>query len=235
MKYHYVDGPPVNFEYSKYVGNPEYEMLPPVINMIIPKTSVGEGVSTPIDTVCDLYQTKFSIDSTAVFDEFKKLTSETDKAFLVYVGKNSGSKFDLENGQAYKHRHVHKHFHYPRMDDIHSGNYLSSDRRTVTAIIPISVIDPITEIVCWIPFEYDFLSTKNTQAGHDKQAQWIKENLMIDDSKTQHVKLPESGQYLILDFDSAHNLHWIENAEGSNNEYICLVLDMEYPKHLKVI
>lgn len=226
MKYHYVNGPPVNFEYNKYVGNPDYEMMPPVINMVVPKIEGDEKISIPIETVCDLYQTKFNIDSAAALEEFKRLTSEVDKAFLVYVGKNSGSVFDLENGQVHKHRHVHKHFHYPRMDRIHYGNYLANTRRTVTAVIPINISDPVTEMVCWIPFEYDFLSTPNTEPGHHKQAQWIKDNLTIDEHAMQKVRLPEAGQYLILDFDSAHNLHWIANAEGSNNEYICLVLDV---------
>ena len=222
MKYHYVNGAPVNFEYNKYVGNPNYEMLPPVINLITPKVAYGD-VSTPIQEICEQFQTKCSIDSFIAFDEFKKLTSKAEKAFLVYVGKNSGSVFGLENANV---QHVHKHFHYPRMDEIHSGNYMSDSRRTITAVIPINVPDPVTEMVCWITFEYDFSGAKNINTTHHKQAQWINENLIIDENAMQKISLPESGQYLILDFDSSHNLHWIENAEGSNNEYICLVLDI---------
>lgn len=220
MHYHYIDGPTVNFKYVNYLGNPDYPVLPPVLGMVNPDIVDGKEISTPIDTICEQFRTKFDIDSTIALDELKKLTSKSAKAFLVYLGKDSHSSFDNSGG------HLHKHFHPPTLDDVGQGNYMSNHRRTVTVVIPIRIADTVTESFCWTPFDFDFLSF--WQPPHDLfgQPKWIAENLTIDDSKTQKIKLPKSGQYLVLDFDSAHNLHWIENDEGSNNEYICLILDI---------
>jgi hypothetical protein len=219
MKYHYIEGPTVNFEYTKYLGNPNYPVLPPVLGMINPIIVNGKELSVSIDVICEQFRTKFDIDSNIALDELKRLTPDSTKAFLVYLGKNNHSSFDTSIG------HLHKHFHPPMLDDVGQGNYLSNHRRTVTVVIPISVPDPVTENFCWTEFEFDFLSFWQPLHNFFGQSQWIADNLKIDESKTQKIKLPDSGQYLVLDFDSSHNLHWIENEQGSSNEYICLILD----------
>jgi hypothetical protein len=216
MQYYYIDGPIVEFDYRKYVNNPNYRSDPPILGMLNPKVEDNKEVATSTEEIIALYQSTFDLDATIAFDEVKKLTTEADRAFIVYVTKENDAYIDTSRG------HIHKHFHHPRYALDEERRYIANERRTVSVIIPIKIVDPVTEMLRWTDFEFDFTTSKHER----NQIKWIADNLKIDETNIQEVKMPDSGQYLILDFASSHNMHWIENAPGSNNEYLCLILDI---------
>ena len=54
---------------------------------------------------------------------------------------------------------------------------------------------------------------------------------MLNEDEVSHeqvtkIDMPKLGTYLILDFISSHTLHWVENLQSTNNEFIFLVQDI---------
>lgn len=217
MQYYYVDGPMIEFDYDMYVRSPDHYSAPPILAMLNPVVKDGKEVATPIEEIIELYRKKFDLNVPVAYDEVRKLVTEADRAFIVYVTKSNDGYIDTSRG------HIHPHFHPPRYALDEERKYISNERRTVSIVIPTKIVDPITEILRWTEFEFDFTTSKHAKVDKEK---WIEDNLTIDYTNVQEIKMPEPGQYLILDFDSAHTLHWIKNDQGSKNEYLCMILDI---------
>lgn len=107
---------------------------------------------------------------------------------------------------------------------LHARNPLdrSKDMRTVTVVLPYKIVEPVDTYVKFQYIDYDIDKT----SGHDISLtrDYFLHTEPDPDLPTQDIKLPDVGQYLIIDFNGTECLHWVENS-GSKNEYICLLFE----------
>jgi hypothetical protein len=175
----------------------------------------GVAVQHPIEQAIDSYKTEYRIDSSEAFTELRKMSPAITRSFiLAFLGK--------EFNQIYRNGFVHKHFHPPATNK--NNVYDLAHRRTITAVIPTKLVEPVTEQVCMQKFDYDFIG-KTPIYNVYQDVNWQNENLKISPN-IERIDMPKPGQYLILDFISSHTLHWVENSHSTNNEFIFLVQDI---------
>lgn len=137
------------------------------------------------------------------FDAIDKHQDGIDTFFMVLL--NEDSKYRAE-----------KHFHTRNPLD------RSKDRRAVTVVIPYKIVEPVNE---YVKFQY-VDSTIDKKSGLDINL--VRDNILRTEEDPelpiQSIKMPDVGQYLVIDFNSTKCLHWVEN-NGSKNEYICLITE----------
>lgn len=215
--FYYVDGPTLpNFNYYDYVGDEKVIADEFLMQNTWVMRNDGQVTVYPIEVAFDAYKEQYGIDTDIAFNEMKKLSDVITRSFIVaFVGKVFNN--------TYKNGYIHKHFHAPPTDE--NNVYASPGyRRTITAVIPTKIVDPVTEQVCLQQFDYDFVGKTPIYNSYQNR-EWQEQNLDIS-TDIAKIKLPNPGQYLILDFTSSHTLHWIENNFNTRNEFICLVQDI---------
>jgi len=89
---------------------------------------------------------------------------------------------------------------------------LFDSMRCVTVVIPTNTYGPSTSY---------FWANYQDEVPHDPTDQTIKGHI-------QKIKMPDPGQYLILDFDSVKTLHGVDNSLGNKNEFLCLMAETFY-------
>jgi hypothetical protein len=215
--FYYIDGPVIpSFNFNDYVGSNKVSVEQFLMQNTWVQKENGAAVQYSIEQAFDSYKTLYGIDSSEAFSELKKLSPVITRSFiLAFLGK--------EFNQKYRNGFVHKHFHAPEPDS--NNVYVEPGiRRTITVAIPTKIIDEVTEQVCWQEFDYDFVGKTPIYNGY-QNVEWQQENLALHDTVTK-IDMPKPGQYLVLDFIASHTLHWVENSQSTNNEFIFLVQDI---------
>jgi hypothetical protein len=213
---YYVDGPEITgFNFDDYAGNNNVSADQFLMQNTWLKKENGSPIQYPIELAFESYRAQYGIDSPAAFNELQKLSPLISRSFiLAFLGK--------EFNERYITGHVHKHFHPPTTNK--NNVYELPHRRTITAVIPTKLVDPVTEQVCMQKFDYDFIG-KTPIYNVYQDVNWQNKNLKISPN-IERIDMPKPGQYLILDFISSHTLHWVENSHSTNNEFIFLVQDI---------
>ena len=215
---YYIDGNPIeSFDFYELADQPGVAPEQFLIMNTWNQRVNGSIVSYDIDDAFSSYKKKFNIDAPSSFAELKALSPLIVRSFIVYY-----------RGQAFNQRYAsgnesHKHFHPPAagpdMRFVAPGT-----RRTITAVLPIRIVEPVTEMVCLQQFEFDFVG-KEPHPNSYQDPSWQKQNL-TEVGEVIKIPMPPMGSHLILDFVSSHTLHWVENNSNTNNEFIFLVQDI---------
>ena len=213
---YYVDGPMLtDFSFNRYVDSDRVSVDQFLMQNTWVKRDNGTPIQYPIEQAFEEYKRLYEIDAPNAFIELHKLSPLISRSFvLAFLGK--------EFNERYRSGYVHKHFHPPAANA--NNVYELSTRRTITAVIPTKIVDPVSEQVCLQKFEYDFVGKSPIYNAY-QDSDWQEQNLLLDDM-IEKIDMPKPGQYLILDFVSSHTLHWVENNSNTNNEFIFLVQDI---------
>jgi hypothetical protein len=215
--FYYIDGPVLpSFNFNDYIGSDKVSVEQFLMQNTWVQKENGVAVQYAIEQAFDSYKTTYGIDSPESFTELKKLSPVITRSFiLAFLGK--------EFNQTYRNGFVHKHFHGPETDS--NNVYIEPGiRRTITIAIPTKVVDEVTEQVCWQEFDYNFVGKTPIYNGY-QNIEWQQENLSLHNHVTK-IDMPKPGQYLVMDFIASHTLHWVENSQSTNNEFIFLVQDI---------
>lgn len=234
IDYRYINGQPCeNFDYS-WIYN-QAEKLKNIDPTITPKSWQWYNNNwTPINILLR-YKTdpntneevKYTIDyseqvlkdtgfdNPIAFDAIRQYTNTATRTLLIYAGKGKETDpINLGPGQ------VQAHLHTPERNS--DGSY-KGPRMTATVIIPIKIVEPVTETLCfaWQNIPYETMNINEDALNWESSLSLL--DTYNDLSNVQRIKFPEMGQYLTFYFDSSHYLHWSEL--DTNNEFICLVQD----------
>ena len=175
----------------------------------------GEEVKYSIDHSEKVLIEQRGFNNPIAFDAIRKHTSSVARTLLIYSGKGKhGKPINLGPGQ------VQAHTHTPMRNP--DGSY-KGPRMTATVVIPINIVEPVTETVCfaWQNIPYEKMDMMKDVMGWENTLRLSEE--YNDRSNVQRIKFPEKGEYLTFYFDSSHYLHWSELE--TNNEFLCLVQD----------
>ena len=206
----YIDGP----EYSMDPALAEWVVKPrpdnnPSLKEVVPfriDPQSGEELPITIDEVQQEYLTKWNFDIPLVFDTIREIVPAISRSFLVYAKKGST---------------VTRHIHPPVYDN--TGLFVRP-RRTVTIGIPVKTVGPTPDLLYFYhtAIDYTGINFKTT----DVQALYEIHNkiIQVGDKPTDIINMPNSGQYLVLDFDSSNTVHW--GIHTSDNEFLFLVCDI---------
>lgn len=215
--FHYIDGPVLtDFNYYDYLGSKKVSPDEFLMQNTWIMRDNGQVKLYPIDLAFDAFKDQYGVNAELAFDELKSLSGVITRSFIVaFIGKAFND--------TYRNGYIHKHFHPPATGE---GNLYASPgyRRTLTAVIPTKIVDPVTEKVCLQSFNYDFIGKSPVYNAYQNK-EWQDANLDISPN-VEKIDLPQAGQYLILDFPSSHTLHWVENSLNTENEFIFLVHDI---------
>lgn len=234
IPFYYIDGEPqLDYDYDwMYQQARDFLLIDPIEN---PKTAKwlqeswmpvnavikqewnpvnGEYTQYSIDYSQQMFAERVNFKNDLAFSATKTYLQEANRSLLVYVGKGKKNIVWPGDGK------VHKHFHTPRCD--HNGKYLGP-RMTATVIIPINIIDPVTEVVCFAEqdIQYDDINIRELMLGWEQALELAE--IYNDTSNVTKIKFPELGKYLVFYFDSSKYLHWTE--ADTRNEFVCLVHD----------
>lgn len=212
-----VKGDPIDFDYGileKFVGKvtPILPNLPEDMRKILETEYLNSIWSFNYDITSDemkfaprFYPVTRAIKSMSrkfdyphIYEMIKERVSIVNNAGVLFQGNGTGILPDRPR--------IFEHYH-------------PSDgptKRTVTLIAPIRIVEEITETVC---FNYH---PELDQV--ESQEEWIRNCLNTKvEGEVIKCKFPDIGEYLILDFDSTHYLHWVEGI--TNNHYLIFVFD----------
>ena len=215
MKYRYHEGPKINFSYDS-LNNPLH---------IWPDDCADKDYS-PLHVLAGWYWQiqlgrKVSIDEAATdvlgqFDLSAAIDIAKNEWKVSEIAESAGVVFTGNGTQFGSMKKMIPHVHAP----IKEFDYKKCPNLTV--IVPISVTEPVTDEICFnhhsnVPWEqYDF----NNLTFDDWRE--MADNLSVEGEVTR-IKLPEMGQYLVVEFDGSHDYHWVDNI--SNNHYLYLILE----------
>lgn len=235
IDYHYISGNPLqDFNYDWIYD--QKETLADVDPIQNPKTwnwfqhnwtpidillrhsidpNTNEEIKYPIDYSERILREQRGFNNPVAFNAIRKYTTEVSRTLLIYTGKGkSENPINLGPGQ------VQAHLHTPQRtkDGLYKG-----PRMTATVIIPINIVEPVTETLCfsWKDVPYESMDLMKEVVGWENSLNLAEE--YYDDTNVQRLRFPNEGEYLTLYFDSSHYLHWSEL--DTNNEFLCLVQD----------
>lgn len=98
------------------------------------------------------------------------------------------------------------------------GSY-DHDPRTVTVVIPTRHTVPVTETMKFTLSNYSLADKEKLHIDHiDVNYYGYRHDI---EGEVIEVRLPSPGEYLVLDFNSHHYYHWIDNSNP--NEYLLLI------------
>lgn len=209
LNYYYIQGPKfTDFDYDRLFHNPKLFADDLLVGIYFPKErSAIEGSFKVYKDVC-------GVDLPEAFNELQFLSPVIASSFLVFAGKDS-NRFNNTFG------YIHKHVHPPMLGV--DRKYIEPTRRTTTAVVPTKIVGSVSETLCVQQIDYEFLG-KDYVNGSYQNAEWLESLPTVGD--VIRIRMPNEGEYLMLDFQSSHMLHWIENDMDSENEFICLVNDL---------
>ena len=175
----------------------------------------GEELTSPLAYSEQLLR-ESGFDNQLAFDLIKNNTENVSRTLLIYAGPEPEGREPLE----FKPGKVQPHFHTPKRNA--DGKYIGP-RMTATVIIPIKIVEPVTETLCfsWQDVPYESMDLNSEVVGWEKSLSLVDQ--YNDLSTTQRIRFPNEGEYLTFYFDSSHYLHWSEL--DTKNEFICLVQD----------
>jgi hypothetical protein len=206
---YYIEGRAFpEFDYDRLFRNPSLSADDLLAGIYFPNQA------SDIENSFDIYRNVCGIDLPDAFQELKNISPIVSSSFLVFVGK-SANRFNNTFG------YIHKHIHPPEVSK--DLKYISPSRRSTTVIVPTKIKNSISETLCIQKVEYDFYG-KDYIARSYQTEEWLSALPKVGDEI--RIRMPSEGEYLVLDFESSHTLHWIENEMDSENEFICLVNDI---------
>jgi len=160
----------------------------------------------PVEYIADVYRSRYGIDVPYVFDTIKSITDFASRSFIVYTREKSP---------------VRKHIHPPVLDS--KGKYVR-DRRTISFGIPSTIVEPVTDLLYFYESNFDF-------AGYDHSVLSPDEKLLLHDNiidaatvPVETIPFPDSGQCLVLDFNSTNTVHWVDHH--TKNDYFFIVYEL---------
>lgn len=216
LRFYYIEGKPLyEFDYQRYASDPKI-LSDELLILASGRKFNDKGLETQydIEEAFDEYRNLLGINLPTAFEELRKLSPVTSMSFVAFVGKRS-NKFENKFG------YVHKHFHPPATDI--NLKYISGNRRTTTVVVPTKLANEVNEILCMQQIDYDFMANDYVAFAYETES-WIDQ--LPKTSDVIKIRMPSEGEYLVLDFESSHMVHWIENSLDSANEFICLVNDI---------
>jgi hypothetical protein len=235
IKFSYVSGEPyANYDYSWIRGQAqefvslEQEKAPNTYKWlrtnwtpidIILRNSIdettGEEIASPLSYSEQLLVDR-KFDNELAFELIRNYTESVSRTLLIYAGPGTQDYDSLD----FTPGRVQPHFHTPKRNL--SGEYLGP-KMTATVIIPIKIVEPVTETLCfsWQDIPYESMDLNNDVVGWEKSLALAEQCKEL--SNTQRIRFPNEGEYLTFYFDSSHYLHWSEL--NTQNEFICLVQD----------
>lgn len=169
-------------------------------------SETGELITDTAEQLLVKCKDVLNVEMPTAFAEIGNKMPAIARFIVVYIGKAS-------NYQAMRHFHMNR--------PTASGNWSNEDMRTVTIVIPYKTVAPVTETVKMQWIEYSPEKEKELRLSLIKNMFLYYED---EGAPIQEIKMPEPGQYLVLDFNSSKCLHWVENNDNQN-EYICLVAE----------
>ena len=153
---------------------------------------------------------------TAHYDLSHAIEILKNKWKVRYVGQGAGVVFTGNGTALGPMKNMMPHVHPP------VKTYRYKKCPTITVVVPVKIVEPVTEYFCFnhqenVPWDQFDLSTVTS-------VEWFKiaKDYNLSDDVTR-IKLPDAGEYLVVEFDSSRDFHWIENI--SNNHYMFFVID----------
>lgn len=213
--YYYVSGQSLpSFEYSRYVNDPNIIADDLLIQITPPLFVDGKETQYDIERSFDFYRSMCGIDLPIAFNELRKLSPMIARSFIAFVGESS-NRFDNTHG------YVHKHFHPPARNL--EFKYIANTRRTTTVVVPTKLRNEVSEVLCVQRYDFEFKGKDYVPYSYQRE-DWFERFPKV--GEVERIRMPNEGEYLVLDFESSHLVHWIENSLDSKNEFICLVNDL---------
>ena len=213
-KHNYHRGPVVDLDYS-LLENPmeswpdctgkDYSPIVAVAGWYWPATQGGKVSLKDVRS-----------DITAKFDLDSAIDIILNEWNIEYIGEAVGVVFTGNGTVLGPMSRMIPHVHAP----VKEYNYEKCPNLTV--VVPVKIVEPVTEEFClkrydyvpWDQFEYDKIT-------HDDWLTVTKD--LTTDGDVTRVKLPDAGEYLVIEFEGAYDFHWIDNI--SNNHYLYLILE----------
>ena len=214
MKYSYHKGPVVNLDYS-LLENP-MEIWPIEHNANYSPLSVIAGWYWPSTCGGKVSLKDVRNDITAKFELDHAIDIVLNDWGIEYIGEAVGVVFTGNGTVLGPMTRMIPHVHAP----VKEYNYEKCPNLTV--IVPVKIVEPVTEEFCvkhydyvpWDQFEYDKIT-------HDD---WFKVREGLDtEGEVERIKLPDAGEYLVVEFEGSRDLHWVDNI--SNNHYLYFILE----------
>ena len=219
INYYYIDHTDAvpNFDYLKYEQDPSIITINDMMVFLTPARFSNDGneIEYPIQECFDACVAQCGFELPNAFSELEKLSPKIIKSFIGYSATSS-NKFKKSYG------YILKHIHPPRMNS--DRIFLEPGiRKTRTIVIPIKIVNDISETVLVQPVEYDYVG-KTCDMQNFVSEDWL--DSLPKAGELIKIPMPSLGQYLVLDFVSSHAVHWVENDSESQNEFIYLVTEI---------
>lgn len=214
LKYSYYDGPAITFNYE-LLDSP-MEIWPAEPNEAYSPLAVIAGWYWPAINGNKVSLKDVRSDITSTFNLDAAINIILNECGIEYVGEAAGVVF-TGNGTVLGPMHkMIPHVHAP----VKEYNYEKCPNLTV--VVPIKIVEPVTEEFCikhydYVPWDqYDY-----EKITHDE---WLAVTETLDTTgEVTRIKLPEQGQYLVVEFEGSRDYHWIDNI--SNNHYLYFILE----------
>lgn len=214
MKYSYHSGSPIAFNYD--LLKQPMEVWPTEPSSDYSPLAVIAGWYWPATHGGKVSLKDVRSDITSKFDLDSAINVILDEWGVEYIGEAAGVVFtgnDTVLGPMHK---MVPHVHAP----VKEYDYQKCPNLTV--VVPIRIVEPVTEEFClnhhdyvpWDQFEYDKIT-------HDD---WltVRDGLTVDGEVTR-IRLPDMGEYLVVEFEGSRDFHWVDNI--SNNHYLYFILE----------
>lgn len=213
MNYQYYRGSPVTFNYdfldtAKLWPNPSPNGTDPLV--------VVKGWYWPLEQGKKVSLKEVRDEITAEIDFNEALDIILNKCSVEYIGEAVGVAFTGNGTSLGPMKKMFPHVHAP----VKECDYKKCPNLTV--VIPIKITEPITDEICFskqtnVP--WDTVDLPNVTDDD-----WLRvANQLTITENVERIKLPNEGEYLVVEFEGSTDLHWVDNI--SNNHYLYLILE----------
>lgn len=205
------------FDYLRYEQDPSIITINDMMVYLTPSrfSEDGNEIEYSVKECFEACVSQCGFELPTAFAELEKLSPKIIKSFIGYSAISS-NKFKKSYG------YVLKHIHPPKMNA--SRVFLEPGiRKTRTIVIPIKIVNEISEAVLVQPIHYDYVGTTSDMQKFVSE-EWL--DALPKNGELIRIPMPSFGQYLVLDFISSHAVHWVENDSDSENEFIYLVTEI---------
>lgn len=165
----------------------------------------GAPIEIPVEAIQQKLYQEIRLNAPKAFNLIKQVhNTGINRMLLTYVGEISDYK-------------AYGHFH-PHIENQDGTN--NRDCKTCVVIVPLNHTMPVTERVFF-----------NHQEIVDDKEEKVIETCRKTASpyktirgKVLDIRMPNPGEYLVLEFLGSRCLHWLENY-GTTNEYLCIIAE----------
>jgi hypothetical protein len=104
-----------------------------------------------------------------------------------------------------------------------SGKYIR-DRRTISFGIPSILVEPAIDTIYFYESKFDFTGYDHSMLNADEKLALHDDIINNVDDPKDIIPFPDSGQCLVLDFNSTNTVHWANHH--TRNEYFFIVYEL---------